>query len=299
MSLTLDEAIARVPGWVGRSDIKVTPLSGGITNSNYRVDLGGEAYVLRIAGTNTELLGILRDHEYTANLAAGQLGIAPEVVYFIQPEGYLVTRFISGRPVHPEEMRQPETIERVAEALKRVHSLPAIPGEFWVPHIVAAYSQVARQYAVPFPENFPWLLERLAEAEAALTAHPLAFHPCHNDLLNENFLFDGRMRILDWEYAGMGDPFFDLANLSVNHDFTDEQDRCLLESYFGEVTPGSYAHLKVTRILSDYREAMWGLVQMGISQLDFDFRDYADKHFRRLTANLLDPRWEQWIKEIS
>jgi thiamine kinase-like enzyme len=299
MPLTLDEAIARVPGWVGRSDLKVTPLSGGITNSNYRVDLGGEAYVLRIAGANTELLGIHRDHEYTANLAAGQLGIAPEVVYFIQPEGYLVTRFISGRPVPPEEVRQPETIERVAEALKRVHSLPAIPGEFWVPHIVTAYSQVARQYAVPFPENFPWLLERLAEAESALTSHPLAFHPCHNDLLNENFLFDGRLRILDWEYAGMGDPFFDLANLSVNHDFTDEQDRWLLESYFGEVTPGNYAHLKVTRILSDYREAMWGLVQMGISQLDFDFRDYADKHFRRLTANLLDPRWEQWIKEIS
>jgi thiamine kinase-like enzyme len=97
----------------------------------------------------------------------------------------------------------------------------------------------------------------------------------------------------------MGDPFFDLANLSVNHDFIDNQDRILLEDYFGEVNAEYWAHLKVMRILSDYREAMWGLVQIGVSKLDFDFRDYADRHFRRLTGNLQDPRWEQWIKEIS
>jgi thiamine kinase-like enzyme len=299
MPLTLEQAVARVPGWAGRTDMKIAPLGGGITNSNFWIEVDSEAFVLRIAGINTELLGINREHEYAANLAAGRLGIGPEVVYFIQPEGYLVTRFIAGRRVEPAEMRQTETIRMAAEALRQIHDLPPIPGEFWVPHIVTAYSQIARQYAVPFPENFPWLLERLAQAEAALTARPFVNKPCHNDLLNENFLFDQRLRILDWEYAGMGDPFFDLANLSVNHDFTDDQDRCLLESYFGEVTPERWARLKITRILSDYREAMWGLVQSGISKLDFDFRDYADRHFRRLTGNLQDPRWENWIKEIS
>jgi thiamine kinase-like enzyme len=299
MALTLEQAIARVPAWKGRTDLKVSPLGGGITNSNYWIEVDGETFVLRIAGVNTELLGIHRDHEHAANLAAGKLGIGPEVVYFIQPEGYLVTRFLAGRRVEPGEMRQPETIRLAAETLRQVHGMPEIPGEFWVPHIVASYSQVARRYAVRFPENFPWLLERLAQAEAALTARPHAFKPCHNDLLNENFLFDGRLRILDWEYAGMGDPFFDLANLSVNHDFNDEQDQYLLKSYFGDVTPDRWARLKVMRILSDYREAMWGLVQTGISQLDFDFREYADRHFHRLTGNLSDPGWEQWIKEIS
>jgi thiamine kinase-like enzyme len=299
MPLTLEQALARVPKWASAHDLKVAPLGGGITNHNYRVDVGSQAYVLRVAGENTDLLGINREHEYAASLAAGRLGIGPEVIYFIQPEGYLVTRFIPGRPVLPEEMRQPETIRLAAEALKKVHSLPAIPGEFWVPHIVADYTRTAQRCGVDFPANFDWLLGRLRQAEAALTAKPPAFRPCHNDLLNENFLFDGQLRILDWEYAGMGDPFFDLANFSVNHEFTDEQDRILLEYTAGAVRPEDWARLKVMRILSDFREAMWGLVQIGISQLDFDFRAYADQHFYRLTGNLEDPRWEQWIKEIA
>jgi len=118
-------------------------------------------------------------------------------------------------------------------------------------------------------------------------------------LLNENFLFDGNIRILDWEYAGMGDLFFDLANLSVNHSFSDEQDRLLLEYYFGEATEQLWARLKIMKIMSDFRESMWGLVQIGISELDFDFREYADKHFDRMTKNMLDPHWGEWLKEVA
>jgi thiamine kinase-like enzyme len=183
--------------------------------------------------------------------------------------------------------------------LRQIHALPEFPGRFWVPQIFADYSAIARRYGVDFPENFPWLAGRLKEAEAALTARPIDWRPCHNDLLNENFLFDGRLRILDWEYAGMGDPFFDLANFSVNHDFADEHDRLLLAWYFESPTPVDWARLKVTRIISDFREAMWGLVQTGISTLDFDFPGYAQKHFNRLTINLQHPGWDTWIKEIS
>ena len=299
MSLTLEQAISRVPQWVGARDLESTELGGGITNRNYKIETGGQAYVLRIAGENTELLGIQREHEYAANQAAGSLGIAPEVIYFIQPEGYLVTSFIAGRPVPPDEMRQPETIRLVAQALRQIHAMPEIPGRFWVPQIVAVYTAVAQHYRVAFPENFRWLLERLKVAEAVLIAQHFDWRPCHNDLLNENFLFDARLRILDWEYAGMGDPFFDLANFSVNHEFSDEHDQRLLDGYFKAPTQADWARLKVTRIISDFREAMWGLVQIGISQLDFDFHSYAQKHFDRLTKHLHDPRWQTWIKEIS
>ena len=82
MALTVDEAIARVPMWANVSDLKISPLGGGITNSNYRIDTGGESFVLRIAGADTELLGITREYEYAANLAAGELGIAPDCPSF-------------------------------------------------------------------------------------------------------------------------------------------------------------------------------------------------------------------------
>jgi len=142
-------------------------------------------------------------------------------------------------------------------------------------------------------------MDRMNEAEGALSVESYALKPCHNDLLNENFLHDGTIRILDWEYAGMGDIFFDLANLSVHHNFSDEEDRILLESYFSEEKTSHWARLKIMKIMSDFRESMWGLVQIGISSLDFNFREYADKHFNRMTNNMSDPRWGQWLKEVA
>lgn len=298
MALTLEDAIARVPQWEGADDLKTSSLAGGITNLNFKVDVGNESFVLRIVGENTGLLGINREAEYAANLAAGELGIAPEVVYLIRPEGYLVTRFIEGRPILPDEIGQPENIRELAGLLHKIHSMPPVPGTFIVPRIVEDYTEIAKRRGVAFPENFDWLIERLREAEDALKTSPYQPTTCHNDLINKNFLHDGRIRILDWEYAGMGDIYFDLANLSVNHYFSDEQDRWLLECYFGEVTTSRWARLKIMKILSDFRESIWATVQIGISELDFDFRGYADKHFDRMTVNMKDPRWGQWLKEV-
>jgi thiamine kinase-like enzyme len=299
MTLTLDEAIARVPRWRGAADLKTSPLGGGITNLNFRVDVGGDSFVLRIAGADTELLGINREYEYAANLVAGKLGIAPEVVYFIRPEGYLVTRFIAGRPLPPEEICEPESIARVMDAVRKIHAMPEIPGNFSVFRTIEDYSGTAHRYNVAFPQKFDWLMARVHEAEQALMSHPDTPCPCHNDLLNANFLTNGQLYILDWEYAGMGDAFFDLANFSDHHNLSDTQDRWLLECYFGEVSAAQWAHLKTMKIMSDLREATWGLIQIGISKLDFDFRAYADKFFNRVIENIHDPRWGQWLKEIK
>ena len=299
MALTVDEAIARVPMWANAKDLKISSLGGGITNSNYRIDTAGESFVLRIAGADTELLGITREYEYAANLAAGKLGIAPEVIYMIRPEGYLVTRFINARPFPPEEITRPENIRRVMEIVRQIHSMPDIPGTFSVFRTIEDYAEIARRYNVDFPEKFDWLMDRSHEAEAALQSDSEALHPCHNDLLNANFLIDDRIHILDWEYAGMGDIYFDLANFSDHHQLSDDQDRWLLECYFGEVTDKHLAHLKIMKVMSDFREAMWALVQIGISQLDFDYRGYADRFFGRVFDNIKDPRWDQWIKEMK
>ena len=299
MTLSLEEAIARVPQWAGASDLKVSPLGGGITNLNFRVDVGDESFVLRIAGADTELLGINREYEYAANLTAGKHGIAPEVVYFIRPEGYLVTRFITGRPLPPEEICEPENIRRVMDAVRKIHAMPEIPGTFSVFRTIEDYFGTARRYNVAFPQKFDWLMARVHAAEQALMSHPDTPCPCHNDLLNANFLTNGQLYILDWEYASMGDAFFDLANFSDHHNLSDAQDRWLLECYFGEVSAAQWAHLKIMKIMSDLREATWGLVQIGISKLDFDFREYADKFFNRVIGNIHDPRWGQWLKEIK
>ena len=123
---------------------------------------------------------------------------------------------------------------------------------------------------------------------------------CHNDLLNANFLVeDGQIRILDWEYAGMGDRYFDLANLSANHGLDADEERVLLRAYFGAAGPAHLARLGLMRFMSDFREAMWAVVQQGISAIDFDFHDYAARHFAKLLAQRADPRFERWLHAVA
>lgn len=295
MSLTLEQAIARVPGW-DDPGLKVTPLGGGITNHNFRIDVGGASFVLRLVGEGTDLLGIDREIEYAANLAAAAVGVAPEVVTFLRPEGCLVTRFVDGRPIEPAEMGRPEMIARVARTLRIVHGLAPVRGTFSPFQVVDEYARLARERDIRFPDDF----DRLHRQLDTIPARPGSdVCLCHNDLLNANFLDDGTLRILDWEYAGMGDAFFDLANFSRNHDFHETQDVLLLQGYFGQATPGRLARLRLMRVASDMREAIWGLLQSGISQLDFDFRDYADKHFQRAGEGIGDPQWSEWLKEAS
>jgi thiamine kinase-like enzyme len=268
--------------WPGR-DLEIEELGGGITNRNFKVTVDGEAFVLRVGGKDTELLGIDREVEHGASVVAASLGIGPEVIEFLRPEGWLVTRFVEGRPIPPEEMRRPRNVERAGHVLRRLHEGPAIPGRFDSFRVVEAFRETAERHGVTTPDEYGWAKERADEIQRARGDQPE--RPCHNDFLNANFIDEGgRIRIVDWEYAGMGDRFFDLANFSINHEFGDEENEALLAAYFGEVRESDLEALHDMRFMSDFREAMWGVVQQGISDLDFDFVAYANEHFARLAT---------------
>lgn len=304
MTLTLEQAIARVPFLADSSDVVTTPLSGGITNLNYKIDAGDRSYVLRITGADTDKLGIRRDVEYEANLAAGRLGIAPEVLYYIEPEGYLLTRFVKGAMIPPSVMRQPDNIARVVQKIRLFHRRgPQLRGEFNGFRNVELLTAAARQKNCALPFDFDWIMQQARAAEVALLTDPYTPTPCHNDLLNLNWLNEelpggaGEIRLLDWEYAGLGDVFFDLANFCTNHELSDDEARLLLSQYFGELTPRHFARLKIMWPISELREAMWGTAQTGLSKLDEDFQGYANLWFGRVRQHLTDPRWDAWLEE--
>ena len=306
MGLTLEQAISRVPFLHKAKDLKTTMLAGGITNLNYKIDADGKSYVLRITGADTDLLGIKRDVEYQANLQAGKLGIAPEVVYFIEPESYLITRFINGKRIPPEEITKPDYIRRVVRKLRLFHkNAQPLSGEFNVFRRVEWLTSVSRRYNCRLPFDFDWIMQKMRQVEGALLKDPYLPTPCHDDLLNLNFLDEdvpgeiGELRLLDWEYAGMGDIFFDLANFSHHHRLNDDMVRLLLEEYFGEVTPKHFARLKLMWPMSEIHEAMWGTTQSGISKLDEDFQGYADLWFGRMRQCATDPRWDRWLIDVT
>jgi thiamine kinase-like enzyme len=276
----------------------IAELGGGITNRNFKVEVEGGTFVLRMGGARTGLLGIDRAVENAAATRAYEVGVGPEVVAFMPAEGWLVARFIDGRPISPDEMRRPETLGRVVAALRAFHDAAPIPGRFDAHEVVEDYCAKAAAHGVVIPVEY-----QNAHAISDLirsTRGPQVAVPCHNDLLNANFLDEGGLvRIVDWEYAGMGDRFFDLANFSVNHEFGVEDDRHLLGAYFGQERESDLAALRLMRFMSDFREAMWGVLQSGISELDFDFMGYARKHFARLQATAADAAFHGYLGELG
>jgi thiamine kinase-like enzyme len=300
MDQHIEHLLNQVPGW-NAAEAQVTPLVGGITNQNYRVDIGGDTFVLRIGGKGTHLLGIDRGRESTCTSIAAQVGVGAEVIHFLPGEDALVTRFITGTAITPEIAAQQEMLPRIVDSIKRYHAGPDFPGTFSPFDTVRSYHTLALENGVIFPETLPQVFAFMQQIEQALATSVTTYtKPCHNDLLASNFIDDGHsIRILDWEYAGMGDLFFDLGNFAVNQSLNEEQCNLLLLYYFGEVQPAHLAHSNLMRLGSDLRESFWGFLQLGISELDFDYKEYAYHHMNRFLHNVQTAPFEQWLQTVK
>jgi aminoglycoside phosphotransferase (APT) family kinase protein len=270
MGEVVDELASRL--WPGRVKA-IEVLAHGITNSNYVVDLGDERVVVRVPGVNTQLLGIDRTNEVVAGGLAAAAGVGPEVLLTDEGTGCIVFRFIDGRPVPATELCEEPMLSDFVRTLRLVHASGIAP-TIWNPYdVIRDHRDVALARGAHAPFDITRAFELLDTIEVARPFHATVLG--HNDLLNANFLFDGQLRIVDWEYAGMSDPFFDLANVAVNNFFPDEAEHSLIRHYFGDDDDARMATLKIMKIISELREAMWGVVQMAISNLDVDFAAYA------------------------
>lgn len=269
----LAELIERL--WPDRTSV-VTPLTNGITNANYLVDLGDERVVVRVPGKDTGLLGIDRRCEVESGRMAATIGVGPEVLIFDESTNCLVTRFIEARPIPADELATEPMLGAFVTALKRVHSMGRVTAVFDPYRIVRVYRDEARARGVEAPFDLDAALAVIDRVEAVRPFRTTVLG--HNDLLNANFLFDGSVRIVDWEYAGMTDPFFDLGNLAVNNNFSPKAERALLHHYIGRVDEALIAMLQLMKMVSELREAMWGVLQLAISDLEIDFAQYATDH---------------------
>lgn len=284
MTPIVREIIAQIPAWQHARNIAGEAQKGGLTNENYLLTVDGERFVLRVGGKNTAQLGIDRKTERDALLTASKAGIAPDVVLFTLPEGHLVTRLIDGREWSMEEFRAPDVIRRVADVLRRVHALPPIEGTFSPYRDIEQRLASARTRDVALPGNIDALLGKLRDIEAA-RATLVTPTLCHNDPFNNNFIDDGeRVILFDWEFAGMGDPFFDLA--SAGYFYQAEQREYLLACYFGEVTAKTRRAFDQLWYVVAFWNAAWALLQIGNPHADFDYAGMAKNVFARMAERL-------------
>jgi thiamine kinase-like enzyme len=271
-------------------------MPGGITNSNFRVGVGGETFVLRIWAADAALLGIDREREHQCMVSASQTGVGPDVVHFSLEDGLLVTRYIAGQSLPPHQTVSTEILARVVRAMRRYHAGPAFAGSFSPFRTSEDYLRTARRLGSLLPTDIDGLAKGLRAIEAALTRGPQTLRPCHNDLWGPNLIDDGeQVRIVDWEYAGMGDVYFDLADFAIYHCGTDAHDEALLAAYFGASSRARLSRLRLMKIAAEFREAAWYLVGVHVAQPADDFIHHAEIHLDRCRRMLADPRVLEWL----
>lgn len=299
---SLADTLGPIAARLGEPEGEPVPLEGGITNRNFRVRFAGEDVVVRLPGKDTELLGIDRLAERAAGELAARAGVGPEVVAMLDDPPCLVTRFLVGEPMTPEQLREPGAVVEVAAALRTLHACEErLPNGFSSFRIVEAYAARMADRGATVPASYEWAAAAALRIEATLTGPEHDPVPCHNDLLSANFIrSQGGIQLVDWEYAGMGDRYFDLGNFAVNNELDEAGEAALLSGYFGApANEQRLAALRLMRFMSDFREAMWGAVQSTISELDFDFSAYCEEHFERMREFAGGGRLEQLLEKAA
>ena len=263
--------------------IQYKPLEGGMTNSNFRVEHGDKIYFVRL-GEDIPEHGVYRFNELAASRAAFSCGISPEVVH--QESGAMVLRFIEGKTLKSENLRDHSTMEKVVTLLKKCHfempqNLPGITLIFWVFQVIRGYANTLRKGQSRMIPELSRFIEINKKLEKTVGAVDIRFG--HNDLLFGNFIDDGlRLWLIDWDYAGFNSPLFDLANLASNNEYAEILEKQLLEMYYEKaVSPDLWKRYFAMKCASLLREAMWSMVSEIHSTIDFDYVQYTNENLDR------------------
>ena len=285
MNIDARNRAARLACWSG--PVEPEPLKGGITNTNFVVEDKGERFVVRI-GDDIPVHGVMRFNELAAAKAAEAVGISPAIVH--HEPGALVMRHVEGRTLAPQDIAQRPMLERILPLIGRCHrEMPKhLQGPvliFWVFHVLRSYAQVLDAHGSSHRPKLPRLLSVAEELERAVGPIEVVFG--HNDLLAANFIDAGdRLWLIDWDYAGFNSPLFDLANLSSNNGLAPEDERWMLERYFGDAADDLLNPYHAMKSASLLRETMWSMVSELTSTLEFDYAAYTADYLNRFEAAL-------------
>ncbi len=295
--MEIDEVVASLAAWRGRA-VEVEPLTGGLTNRNYAVTVDGVRHFVRLPGADTGLLAVDRRNELANTRAAAATGVGAQVIDALPEHGVIVLGWIDGTTLSNERLAAPGMPERVAASLRRLHAGDRFLADFDMFRLAERYLGVMDERGYPVPAGYREHLPQLPELEAALAAHPQPTVPCHNDLLAENYIDDGSIRIVDYEYSGNNDPAFELGNTCQELGWEGERLEALCTAYYGGATEARLARMRLQMIMSDVGWTLWAAIQARISAIDFDFWGWAEERWGRAAARLDGPDLAQWLRDV-
>jgi len=295
----IEEAISAIDDWRGKA-VTFERLSGGLTNTNYKVTCDGIPYFVRVPGESTELLAVDRKNEHFNAQAAAESGVGPRIIMYLPQLDVMVLEFLEGRTMSNDSLSGPGMPQRVASALRRLHAGNRFLSEFNMFRLTDYYMGVCHERDIPIPAGYADRVPVVKRIESALSAHPLPTVPCHNDLLAENYMeVGGQLRLIDYEYSGNNDPCFELGNTCQELQYSEQQQGEVCAAYFGQASASLLARMKLNMIMSDVGWGLWAAIQARISSIDFDFWGWATERWERAVLKMDSSAFEPWLKDAG
>lgn len=259
--------VAAVALDLGAGEIReIEPIKHGLTNRSWLVDTDADRLVVRVSNASAEQLQIGRDSEALVLQVVAKAGIGPEVLRCDPARGILVTRYL-GQTWTDSDARCEENIDRLAGLLRRLHALdvPAGVRRVDLGSTVHGYLHTLDERGIHSGLTLPALRECANKAATQLRKDSTA-GLCHNDVHHLNVIEGDTLRLIDWEYAGIGEPLFDLASLCVYHRYHKHQRERLLSAYASSSASISWHRLELACWLFDYICDLWMAVRAGEPQ---------------------------------
>jgi thiamine kinase-like enzyme len=295
----IEEAVEKIEDWKGKN-VSIEALSGGLTNTNYKVTVDGKPFFVRVPGESTNLLAVDRKNEHFNSRAAAEAGVGPQVLYHLPEYNVMVLEFIEGKTMSKDALSAPGMPTRMAQAIKQLHRGPRFLTDFNMFRLTEYYLKLCDERDIPIPDGYLTRIPIVNEIEKNMSVKPLQNVPCNNDLLAENYIDDGNsLRLIDYEYSGNNDPCFELGNTCQEMEFNEEQIREVCAAYFGEASNSMIARMKLNMIMSDVGWGLWAAIQEKISTIEYDFWGWAIERWGRAVEKMDSVEFPVWQKDIQ
>ena len=261
---------------------------GGLTNRTYKVECdNGIVITVRIPGEGTEEL-ICRDDERKSTELACRIGIDSELLYF-GTDGTKIMHYINdAETMSALKLREEDKIQMIADIFRTLHNCNEDTGvPFEVFDMATNYENIICQYNIEMFDDYHDVKECIMKIKSLVDNQDIIKKvPCHNDSLCENWVYgEGKLHLIDWEYAGMNDAMWDLADISIEAEYTDENDIDLLKKYFqGDPTKYQMQRFVANKLYLDYLWTLWGKTRVPFSGEEME--TYALERYERLKRNI-------------
>ncbi len=286
-----------LPEWKGL-DVRVSQLSGGITNKLYRIQSEKGDYTVRVYGDKTDLF-INRDHETHAIEKMCELGVGAPLIKYLPDQGATIVEFIDDALVlKNKHFHDPSLYPKIVAPIRKIHASGIRLKKVFSPlHEIMKMSAILAGLDVKYDEfDIPGTIDRLIKLSSIINIPETEFVACHNDLLADNFIlineearskYASDMYIIDWEYAGMAPRYYDIADMFQEILVPREAEKGIVTEYCkGENVDRTLFFVDLFKPFPDIYWFLWSLVQLNISKITFDYYTYGREKYDHAIENM-------------